>query len=152
MTDKTEALLRVAEIQSSMRELAEEVAALRRIIEAPEPVAKKPLVQPERGKTGIGLNWSGRFWSLAQARAYGDAIDTLIDLRRQPGSEAAEDVKYQWNIAGRGEIQKLRSLELKISEICPWFDSEESAEAAIAAVGKDRILRMMNTLHGRGYE
>lgn len=160
--NKTEAILRVAEIDRLVHDLTEEAAALRSIIEAPES-EKKPLVQA-KDKPGFPIlmqtNCNGftvgfeqrnmqAFETVEQARAYAEAFNTLLDLRRQPGSEAAEDEKRQWLIRGDGDVEWFAMLVAKIENTCPCFDSKESAEAARDAVGLDRVLKMYNTLHGR---
>ena len=145
--------------------LETEAAELRKALESPEPVEKKPLVQAQRmrGYSVLHSNdgyvssnmtfFANGFATKSQAQAYAEAFNTLLDLRRQPGSEPVVDEKSQWSIAGDGEILEGWSYEIhKITELCPWFDSEESALAAKEAVGWDRIERMMNILHGRGYE
>lgn len=150
MTDKTEALARLARLDAIEREAAE----LRRIIEAPETlkaVVKKPLLPDCIIRAHLA--WSGTpNAGHKDVQAYAEAFNTLLDLRRQPGSEAVEDNKKQWGIYYKGDVWSASFLSYKLSEVCPWFDSQEAAEAAIEAVGKDRIIRMMNTLHGRGYE
>lgn len=155
--NKTEALKRLDALET-------EAAALRSIIEAPEKVEKKPLVQAKEkvgyavlhGNDGYGagvsLRFRNSFETLEQAEAYADAFNTLLDLRRQPGSEAAESLTKQWYINSNGVVAYTANLEWKLQQLCPMFDSEASALAASDAVGLDRILRMYNTLHGMGYE
>lgn len=142
--NKTEALKRLDALET-------EAAALRRIIEAPEPVEnveKKPLLTHSftakmvyPGNPLVGSDVSD---------GYAKAINTLLDLRRQPGSEAAEDGERQWVIWPDGSVFH-SNWQNKTSYISPMFDTEASAIAARDAVGLDRILRMYNTLHGRGY-
>lgn len=141
--NKTEALKRLDALET-------EAAALRRIIEAPEPVEKKPLLTHSftadmvyPGNPHVGSNVSD---------AYAEAFNTILDLRRQPGSEVAEDGKHQWYINSNGVVAYTADLEWKLQQLCTMFDSEASALAARKAVGFVRILRMYNTLHGRGYE
>lgn len=153
--NKTEALKRLDALET-------EAAALRSIIEAPEKVEKKPLVQAKElfGYTGLHgdegyvgssmTSYRNGFATKSQAAAYAESFNTLLDLRRQPGSEAAEDGKEQWYMRGDGMLFSCFGLVSKLSEICPPFDTKESALAARDAVGLDRILRMCNTLHGRG--
>lgn len=151
--NKTESLetlkRRLDDAERKLADQALELAVLRKTIEAPEPAEKKPLLDHDfvadmvyPGNPHIGSTVSG---------AYANAINTLLDLRRQPGSEAAVDGKEQWFIDANGEIVRWRT-DLKMSLLCPPFDSHDSALAAKEAVGWGRIKKMMDTLHGRGYE
>jgi hypothetical protein len=141
--NKSEALKRLDALET-------EAAALRKIIEAQEPVEKKPLLW--QGLSHVAIRGIGAVQSLTVAQAYAEAFNTMLDLRRQPGGEAAVDEKCQWSIRGDGSIGSFNRLWVKIEMICPMFDSEASALAARKAVGWDRIEKMMNTLHGRGYD
>lgn len=141
--------------------IEEEAAKLRQILEAPEQVEKKPLVQAKRlrGYSVVHSNdgyvssdmtyFANGFATKSQAQAYAEAFNALLDLRRQPGSEAAEDGKEQWFIRGDGVLFNMNVLRYKLSEISPPFDSKASALAAKEVVGWDRIKKMMDTLHGR---
>ena len=93
------------------------------------------------------------FKSGAQSAVYWDAIDTMILLRRQPGSEAPKTDR-QWTIDySRGHViletwggeHNLRS---QVSRISPSFGSQAHAKAAIDTIGEDRLIRMFETLHG----
>lgn len=165
--NKEQAQARLSAIEDGLRTLNDEAAALRSIIEAPEKVEKKPLVQaadepgypillgcrPTGFAAGNEVRGLQGFETRTQAQAYAEAFNTLLDLRRQPGSEAAEDGKPQWVIWSDGSVSVFHSnWQNKTSYISPMFDTEASALAAREAVGLDRILRMYNTLHGRGYE
>lgn len=146
--------------------LEAEAAELRKALEASEqePVEKKPLVQAQRsrGYTVLHSNdgyvssemmfFANGFATKSQAKAYAEAFNTLLDLRRQPGSEAAVDGKEQWFVSYSGIAEYSESLGRKAERIFPFFDSHDSALAAMEAVGWDRIKRMMDTLHGRGYD
>ena len=157
MSKTEEALQRLGALEN-------EAAALRRIIEAPEPVEKKPLVQAKdkkgypvfhskAGYYGSGALYDGHsFETEDQAQSYAEAFNTLLDLRRQPGSEAAVHEIDQWGIDGSGKVFSVGALYRKVELLCPMFATEEAAEAARDAVGLKRILSMYHTLHGRGYE
>lgn len=160
--NKEQAQARLSAIEDGLRTLNDEAAALRQIIEAPEKVEKKPLVQA-KDQAGSFVQWGSAgyfaskfgginaFETPAQAQAYADAFNTLLDLHRQPGTEPAEDGKYQWIIRGNGGVDRFSPLYVKLESICPPFDTKASALATREAVGLDRILRMYNTLHERGY-
>ncbi len=75
------------------------------------------------------------------------AIDTMLELRQQPGSEAAKDGVRQYLISFDCDVEN-RTTTYKIGMISPCFKTEEHAEAAIKAVGADRIARMFKVLHG----
>lgn len=133
--------------------LETEAAELRKALEAPEPVEKKPLIWTDQHNAWLlDSDEIGCVQNQKVAARYAEAFNTLLDLRRQPGSEAAVDGKAQWFIDGTGRVFLYSELHLKLSEICPPFDSKTSARAALAVVGWDRIKRMYYTLHGRGYD
>jgi hypothetical protein len=138
--NKTEALKRLDALES-------EAAALRSIIEAPESVEKKPLIWSDDDHYST-LVVSTRVQHQSVGDAYADALLTLLDLRRQPGSEAAVDGKRQWYITATGEAGNWTT-QHKLQILCPMFDSEASAFAAKEAVGWERIKKTMDTLHGR---
>lgn len=89
------------------------------------------------------------------AAAYAEAFDTFLLLRHQPGTVSAGDVCFKYVIhivdaVARGyylSVDNVASSWLRTNQISPCFDSKESARAAIAAVGEDRILRMFKTFH-----
>lgn len=140
--DKKEALKRLAALETEAAKLREA------LVEAPEPVEKKPLLNYDitcDNATFFGVEEAAK----KEAQAYADAINTLLDLRRQPGSEAAKRMTKQWLIDAGGTVQYVCNTEWKLQQLCPMFDSAESALAAKEAVGWDRIKRMMDTLHGR---
>lgn len=143
---------RLSAIEDGLRTLNDEVEALRSIIEAPEPVEKKPLLPETILRVEMIISNGADLKDAAAWQAYAEVFNTLLDLRRQPGSEAAEEGKTQWFIDGEGFAAIWQSTPNKITQICPCFDSGDSALAAREAVGLDRILHMYNTLHGRGYE
>lgn len=152
---------RLDDAERKLADQALELAVLRKTIEAPEPVEKKPLVQAQRlrGCSVLHSNdgyvssdmtyFANGFATKSQAQAYAEAFNTLLDLHRQPGSEPAEGGKQQWVIRGNGRVDWFFAQEVKREMICPPFDSEASARAALEAVGWDRIKRMYDTLHGR---
>lgn len=146
--NKTEA---IETLKRRLDALETEAAALRKIIEAPEPTAKEPLLPDGIAFACIEGPELGKLARNARI-AYADAFNTLLDLRRQPGSEAAVDGKAQWYVNYSGVAEYYETLGRKAECISPFFDSPDSALAAKEAVGWDRIKRMMDTLHGRGYE
>ncbi len=83
---------------------------------------------------------------------YKAAITTMLLLRQQPGSEAVKDEEYQWIVTptkeGSVKSDYWDGILSKLSEISPCFRTKEHAEAAIKAVGADRIQKMFHTLHG----
>jgi hypothetical protein len=76
----------------------------------------------------------------------------MLILRQQPGSEAAKDGVNQWviklNVTGEPDVTFWMDLSSKATRISPCFYTKEHAEAAIQAVGADRIAQMFKTLHG----
>lgn len=91
------------------------------------------------------------FQSVDVADAYADALDTLLMLRHQPGSEAAIEGGVQCFIRdadGNIAVDTWTSINYKTSCISPMFATFCDAQAAIDTIGADRILRMFRTLHG----
>lgn len=104
---------------------------------------------PVSSSGSLGQN---HFPDLATAQAYADAFSTMLELRRQPGSEPVKE-DSQWRIEVDTCCNELlvtysRSLNYKLSRISPCFATQEQAQAAVKAVGKGRILAMFKTLHG----
>lgn len=171
--DKQTALQRLASIENEAQEL-------RKIIEAPEP-AKSLLSKPEPGSErtywvvnasaydGEGIhrltsvtreacsNWvqlykHGNFFQSPQlAKDYALAIDTLLLLRHQPGTEPAIDGDRQWLVLLDWPLKLVASScrysYFKQTQASPCFKTEQYAKQAIETVGKDRLMHMFNTFH-----
>jgi hypothetical protein len=82
---------------------------------------------------------------------YYNAVSTMLELRQQPGSEAARNGE-QWVVTptkeGSVKPDYWDDIVSKTRYISPCFRTKEHAEAAIKAVGADRIMKMFRTLHG----
>lgn len=93
------------------------------------------------------------FSDAAQARAYADAIETLVLLRRQPGTVPAVNMNQPTIMVDTRHmvpsVVVRQGVGTKLSYVCPTFDSARSARRAIHTVGGRRIMRMMDTLQGR---
>ena len=163
--NKQEALNRLSALES-------EATKLRAILKAPEQTATLlERIVPESGQEywyptalsgqvsyGYANAENKIFYDLAfttgkQALEYRAALATLLDLRRQPGSENPKNGVWQWAILLNEDnsgvfTDDLIGAHTKSSLISPCFHSEEHAEAAINAVGHDRIIHMFKTLHG----
>jgi hypothetical protein len=138
----------VAEAKIELAQIAERQAALQKIVDA----APKSLLTKGGYNIGGPMNQD---WVRGEttALAYADALDTLLMLRHQPGSEPAKD-EEQWTIR-TGDVQRgtlsttyLFGTNVKASRISPCFATDADARAAIDTIGADRILRMFRTLHG----
>ena len=122
-------------------ELERELAALK---------AKPHCLLPEPAGQGYCLTASFHFDDVQDALDYSKAVETMLLLRRQPGSSAAKDGD-QYVICTRNtgfRIEKWFAVECKTEFISPCFASKQAAQAAIDSIGKDRIIHMFNTLHG----
>jgi hypothetical protein len=113
--------------------------------EAPEPAGS---LLPENSQFKLTLDFN----TIAYA-GYREAISTLIELRRQPGTEKPKEDVAQWSFYPRTNdgvihIEYLHTLSWKIKQICPCFATEEQARAAKEKIGTDRLKQMFNTLHG----
>jgi hypothetical protein len=117
--------------------------------EAPEPVGS--LLPQNWGPYCCHMIAQEAFKSRDQMKAYASAINTLIELRRQPGTEKPDDSKRQWNIGiTSGEVKPCfyNGANVRMDMISPCFATEEQAEAAKEKIGADRLKQMFNTLHG----
>lgn len=121
--DKTQAQARLAELDRASRKIQDETAALREILDAPEPTRLLPrpkgagsevywvlIGDPSADGTGFRpdprsvFTPGGRydrgnvFTDLQVAQAYADALETFLMLRGQPGTEPARVAKTQYVI------------------------------------------------------
>ncbi len=153
------------EALSRLTALEQEAKALREIIEAPD-VAPSILPAEWNGKGGWYLSSSfaeaipmcagmemiredqNFFDTKEEAQAWADAISTLIELRRQPGSEAPKEGVAQWVIERDLGVESWAVYYNKIERISPAFSTEEQARAAIDKIGRELLMQMFNTLHG----
>jgi hypothetical protein len=116
-----------------------------------ELAAIKKHLQDEQVGSLLPKDWPDWCSRIVPNKDYFDAISTMILLRQQPGSEAAKDDVSQRII---GLFQGVVGTDFwfdrynKMNQISPCFRTKEHAEAAIKAVGVERIARMFCTLHG----
>lgn len=168
--DKHEALKRLDALES-------EAAALRKIIDAPEiapSLLTKP--EPGSGQPYYAIDGtavqgtvvSGTynacssnpeayrhgniFTDRATAEAYAESIDTMLLLRHQPGTVPAVNDIEQFVIAPESygtapRVDSWRDIDTKAARLSPCFATREHAQAALDAIGADRIERMWKTLH-----
>lgn len=160
--NKTEALARLQALEN-------ETAALRKIIEAPEdaPSLLNKATKWDQEYWQINSDFSGGlsvrknngdghvtggncFTTQKQAQAYADAIETMLLLRHQPGTIPPQKGRFTIAMSHRMEsvlVEDGWTERVKTMFICPFFETEEHAASALAAVGADRILRMFKTFH-----
>jgi hypothetical protein len=117
-----------------------------------EIAAIKKELEAEQVGSLLPADWGRDHFVSVPNKDYGEALCPLIELRQQPGSEAAKRGMEQW-IVGYAQDDKVVfdywvNIESKISGISPCFRTKEHAAAAIKAVGADRIKRMFQVLHG----
>jgi hypothetical protein len=139
----------VTEARRELAQLAERQAELQKIVDAAPKIL---LVNQGEFCIGNRLIYD-EVIDEATATAYGDALDTLLRLRHQPGTEAADGNKLQWTLDTQGDgngitIDNWTCIDGKLRFISPAFATEAAINAAIGVVGADRILRMFRTLHG----
>lgn len=86
-----------------------------------------------------------------QCKRYAEALTTFILLRKQPGSEVANDnSQYIIKLKPWGtnpEVEYYSTVGYKLMNISPCFNSEESARKAIETLGEERILNMFKYFH-----
>jgi hypothetical protein len=138
----------VTEARRALAQIAERQAELQKIVDA----APKSLLTHDGNYTIGGAMIEDGFIAFETAKAYGDALDTLLMLRHQPGSEAVGLTNnLQWFVEVRFnkiETYGWPETNSKIVRISPCFGTKGDAQAAIDTIGGDRILRMFRTLHG----
>lgn len=142
-----------------LAQLEAEAKALREILEAPPAPAIAPLPLPSfpgekswrlDGSNGgfsptnfTGLPCGNNFYpDRATAQAYADAFDVALALRRQPGSDGKPfGPGHIVRIDKDGDLVILRYSHCDAnSRITPVFTTRSFADAAIEAVGKDRVI------------
>lgn len=164
-----------------LSQLESEVTLIRAALLAqPEPKPTSLLTKPEPGSEEgywfISGDWSGAvllesaqaneddpkyyeggnmFQTDKLADAYAEAIETMLLLRHQPGTEPALAKKVQLVISPRFGPDRLQicewsSMDIKAEYLSPCFQTQDAAQAAIDTIGADRILRMFKTLHHVG--
>lgn len=137
------------EAQLELAKLAERQAELQKIVDA---APKSLLCEDGIGAHCISNRMENSYvGDVATAIRYADALDTLLLLRHQPGTEAASDGKDQWLIDTSDDgltLDYWMGAHFKLRFISPCFASDADAQAAIDTIGADRILRMFHTLHG----
>jgi hypothetical protein len=87
------------------------------------------------------------FRNQEHAEAMAHALNVSFLLRAQPGVvEATDEEENQYHIVakvgGGLTVEDWHTAAYKYSEFSPCFDSEQSARAAIKAVGSRRLLRL----------
>ena len=167
--NKQQILERMAALEQQAEALKAEAGALRTELEK-QPEVKKSLLHTPGGeywKMGIGQagpfaaqrpeyaddHSSNVFPSEEMALAYAEAIDTMLLLRHQPGTVGIEEGRQMYSIdpeSGNPTIKQWWSLDCWSTRISPCFDSAESAQAAIDAIGDGRIRHMFRTFHHVG--
>lgn len=89
------------------------------------------------------------------ANAYADAIDTMLLLRHQPGSCAPSKGTVNYDIGISYDVSNSYLISAKywtgggskMDRISPCFQDRAAAEAAIKAIGSDKLIRMFKTFH-----
>lgn len=90
------------------------------------------------------LNMGRAFQTKEQCEADFEARKVIYELKQQPGCERFVMGKMQWTVVvNLEECEVYTDGWLRICDLqnSVWFESREAGEAAIEAVGKDRILK-----------
>lgn len=148
-----------------LAELEAELASLKATLTTTPPTPPR-LIQPGRyfitsGEGGFETDNNSTpytdpttFATEDQAEAYADALNTLLLLRRQPGTVPAkhDTPRYLIRLDDSGTvglvIESKRFLENQATYLSPCFTDAGSARTALDALGAERILAMFKTLHG----
>lgn len=178
--DKQKAIERVRYVEEKIELARAEVQELRKIIDTPEP-AGSLLTKPEPGSDRkywvLGSDSSGGLFALHYgarasvplayvggaifqsgelAVAHADAINTMLLLRHQPGSEEATGMmQFLIEVIGAAGCLEVRTMArsdraAKMNKLSPCFVTRDAAEQALQIVGADRVLTMFKTLHHVG--
>lgn len=137
----------VADAKRELAQIAERQAQLQMIVDA---APKSLLANDDCISIGARMIYDEVDYA-PTADAYADALDTLLRLRHQPGTEAATSIARQFLVVikdGAADVDYYTNGECKLERISPCFATESDAKAAIDTIGADRILRMFHTLHG----
>lgn len=178
--NKDQAFARLKELQAQAASIQIEVQTLRKIMEAPDSLLTKPVPGSKQdywivgsgGPDGFNVEWCGAytkepepyssgniFQSEECAENYAKAMDTLLLLRHQPGTEPAKDTRTQfviepdWQLSEEGnpslyiKARELGGLIYKMARVSPCFKTMKDAKNAIEVVGAEAILHMFKTLH-----
>lgn len=118
------------------------------------------LSESENGKIGVSSteaknvsqNHANVFLSRETASRYAMAIDTFLLLRKSEGSTSTRDKLAQWMVeydVSENKVMVARRFvaNSKVSRLSPSFDSEENADKAVKAIGKDKLIEMFKTFH-----
>lgn len=91
------------------------------------------------------------FSTMEEAENWAKAIDTVLLLRRQFGTEQPRHDIWQFCLTPSHEsVVVVGCLRLvhKLPNISPCFVTSEDAKLAIQNIGEPRLLQMFNTFHG----
>jgi hypothetical protein len=161
--------------RAELTELVARAEALKKIIDAPER-SKSLLRKPEPGSNGRywyfkdtctktwqveyscatelgadGYRQGAIFQTKELAEAYAEALDTLLLLRHQPGTEPVSTlIQTQIILEESGAITYRSSVYQyqKYQMISPCFINANAARNAVDAIGAERIFRMFRILQG----
>lgn len=166
----TDALTKLAQLEKETKELRailEKPESAGSLLTKPVPGKHEPfwflsesddglLLLPHEGQSSTSskefYKVGNIFQSEAIAQAYAEAIDTMLLLRHQDGTEEIT-AKIQYVIEPNDSIhgvyiENWLTTWCKLRLISPCFVTEEAAQSAIATIGAERILRMFKTFHG----
>ena len=77
---------------------------------------------------------------------FAEAMQVIFELKACEGVVNLKNEK-QWWINGEGDVDWLSIIDDKNTELFPFFDTEENCLAAINKVGKNKIIKAMETWH-----
>lgn len=168
--DKTAALARLTTLEAEANEI-------RKILEAPERAASlltKPVplsgseywrldkntctagfnTQDDRAVDSTSYPGGNIFQSEKLAKDYAEAINTMLLLRHQPGTEPVSG-RDQYVIQPSGALTVVEAIcylnpNMKLARLSPSFSTKDHAIAAIESVGMARIMKMFKDLHHFG--
>ena len=83
------------------------------------------------------------------AEAYADAFKVVLELRRQPFSGEVDGEGRGYIFCGNGfgyDWYPYDTYNMELFQLCPPFPSPEACEAAVEAVGRERIIKAYRLL------
>lgn len=152
MTTVAEAKQQLAHVKACMAADAKKAEELQAIVDAEQGLIATVDVVHDTFYSFVDILNEDVFPTYEQRNAYAEAIDTLLLLQKQPGTQrpnGSRQYLFEYNFAGNSvDVDWYQSIRYKYSFIGPCFTTKEYAERALWTVGKDRIIRMILTLHG----
>lgn len=153
------------QLQKKIKELQAQVDAMP---DEPKPTGNPHVFVPKEGEEySVATRYNGMFSGIdgyrntskgekpafrtkEAAEAWADALNVMLELRVQPGACSYEDTEWFIVVDHYGKIREVHNpLTLNSITLSGMYENQESAQAAIKAVGVERIRKAAVTLAGK---